>query len=330
MHFAISGSHRAFLGVSLTLILVLMMALVVGWRWHFKQLENRQVMVTMAEEAEAVRKSQAPVVNAQRVQVMTEREPVRTSVLLADERPRRYDEAAAAVPVPVEITALPLVNADSLFREAELCIESYQQAPIWQDRLLYVYEPERVRRLMEDFYETQHAVDPVVGAFLDKGRYRINDTEILIFSYRSSRLQDKLEIALRKNAAGKWVIDWESFVAYSERSFSALMQEKTIKPVLMRAMVKVDDYYNFEFTDSKAFLSLKLLAPDGDESVHAYCRRDSDMGRWLVNDLGEDAATSLTKGYSLWVAFPREAESNRCLNLVQIAAGRWLSVTAGR
>ena len=126
------------------------------------------------------------------------------------------------------------------------------------------------------------------------------------------------------------VIDWESFVAYCERSFSALSQEKPIRPVLMRGMAKIDDYYNYEFSDSKTYLSLKLDSADGDEAVHAFCRRDSEMGRWLINDLGADAASSLTKGYALWVAFPKDAQSNRCLNLVQIVAGRWLSVAPSR
>jgi hypothetical protein len=326
MHFAISGSHRAFLGVSLPLIVVLSLGLAIGWRWHFKQIENRRAMIAMAAEAEAKRKSQARPVNAQRVQVMTEREPERPSILLADERPQRYEETAATVPMPVDIEALPLLNAESLFREGELCIQKYLDAPTWRDRLLYVYEPDRMRRLMEDFYETQNAVDPLIGAAMDKGHYRINDTEVLIFSFRSPRALGKLEVALRKNDAGQWVIDWESFVAYSERSFAALKQEKPLRPVLMRGMAKIDDYYNYEFSDSKAYLSLKLESPEGDEAVHAFCRRDSEMGRWLINDLGADAASSLTKGYSLWVAFPKDAQSNRCLNLVQIAAGRWLSV----
>ena len=330
MHLAISGAPRGFWGVSLPRVVVRSLGWVSGWRWHFRRWETRRMMIAMAAEAEAARKSQARPVNAQRVQVMTEREPERPSILLADERPQRYEETAATVPLPVEIEALPLQNAESLFREAELCIQKYQEAPTWQDRLLYVYEPSRVRRLMEDFYETQHAVDPVIGAAMDKGRYRINDTEVLIFSYRSPRAQGKLEVALRKNDAGHWVIDWESFVAYCERSFSALSQEKPIRPVLMRGMAKIDDYYNYEFSDSKTYLSLKLDSADGEEAVHAFCRRDSEMGRWLINDLGADAASSLTKGYSLWVAFPKDAQSNRCLNLVQIAAGRWLSVAPRR
>lgn len=330
MHFAISGSHRAFLGVSLTLVLVLSLGLAIGWRWHFKQVENRRIMAELAQAAEVKRKSQARALNAQRVQVMTEREPEQPSLLLADERPLRYDETASLVPRPVEIEALPLINSESLFREAELCIQNYQETRSWQDRLIYVYEPERVKRLMEDFYETQHAVDPIIGALMDRGRYRINDVEVLIFSYRSQRATGKLEIALRKNTSGKWVIDWESFVGYSERSFTALMTEKPIRPVLMRVMVKIDDFYNYEFSDSKKYLSLKLQSAEGDYSLHAFCLRDSEMARWLHDDLGTDAATSLTKGYALWLAFPKDAESNKCLNLIQIAEGRWLSLSSRR
>ena len=283
-------------------------------------------MIAMASKAEAARKSQAASLNAQRLQAAKKMEPEVKSLLLADEKPLRYAESMAPVPSPVEIAALPLVDTESLVQEAELCIQKYLDAATWQDRALYVYDADRLQPLMEDFYVTQNAVDPVIGALIDKGRYRINDTELLIFSYRSQRVHGKLEIALLKNASGKWLIDWESFVGYSERSFSALKKEKPIRPVLMRGMVKIDDYYNHEFSDAKVYLSIIVESADGDEAINAFCRRDSEMARWLINDLGNDASTSLTKGYCLRVSFPKDAQSNRCLNLVQIAAGRWLSV----
>ena len=48
------------------------------------------------------------------------------------------------------------------------------------------------------------------------------------------------------------------------------------------------------------------------------------MGRWLLQDLGGRAEDSLTKGYTLWINYPNNTQSDRCVNLIQIPAGRWL------
>ncbi len=104
------------------------------------------------------------------------------------------------------------------------------------------------------------------------------------------------------------------------------MKAKSTKPVLIRALVKIDDYYSFEFDNSKEYLSLKINAADSEESIHAFCKRDSVIGNWIKEDLGDDPDSSLIKGYTLWVAYPPDAKSNACLNLVQVAAGRWLIV----
>lgn len=321
------ASHRAFLSASLTLMIVLVLALVVGWRWHFKVIENRSILLELAAKADALRKQQSPTsVNSVLVSPPGRSLPENPSLLLADARPARFDPKAPVVPDASMIETLPIANAGSVLAEAMLVIEKYTSTPNWQDRAMYVFEPDRVGKLMEDYYEIQHGVDPVMGALIDKSRYRIDGTEIVLITYRSARPDGKLEIALRKNSLGRLVIDWESFVGYSEKSLTDLMKTKSVKPVLVRAMVKLDDYFNYEFSNASELLSLKLSVPDSDGFINAYCKRDSIIGKWITEDLGDDPASSLVKGYTLWVAYPESAQSNRCLNLVQIAAGRWLIV----
>ncbi len=314
------------MGVSLTLMIVLLFILVVGWRWHFKVTGERRIYMAMISKAEALRKQQTMPGNAVVMTAPRNQMPEKPSMLLADARPLRFDASAPVVPERSVIESLPVINAGSILTEAALVIKKYTETPNWRDRLMYVHEPERVGKLMADFYDTQRGVDPVMGALMDQARYRINSTEIVLMTYRSARMEGKLEIALRKNENGRLALDWESFIGYSEKSFADLMRSKPPKPVLMRALVKIDDYYNFEFDNPKEYLSIKLNAADSEESIHAYCKRDSILGHWIIEDLGDDPATSLTKGYTLWVAYPPEAKSNSCVNLVQVAAGRWLIV----
>lgn len=313
------------MGASCTLVFVLMMGLIVGWRHHFKTVGQRQAVMELAAKAENARllkPQQQPnkVVVGAPGTIM----PEKASMLLGDAAPMKFDPGAQVVPERSVIEVLPMVNAGSVLSEASEVIRKYNETPNWQDRLKYVFEPERVRRLMEDYYEQQHGVDPVMGALMDQGRFRIDGTEIVLLTYRGARTDGKLEIALRRASGDRLVIDWESFVGYGEKSFAELIRSRPAKPVLIRALVKLDDYYNFEFSDSKKHLSLKLSAPDGESFVNAYCEHDSVMGRWLAEDIGIRPEDSLVKGYTLWVSYPENAQSDRCLNLTQIAAGRWL------
>ncbi len=249
--------------------------------------------------------------------------PETSSMLLGAAAPLKYDPGARLVPERSIIEVLPMANASTVLFEASQVIQKYNETPNWQDRLQYVFEPERVRKLMEDYYEHQRGVDPIMGALMDQGRFRIDGSEIVLLTYRGARTDGKLEIALRRTSGDRLVIDWESFVGYGETNFADLIRSRSPKPVLMRALVKLDDYYNFEFSDSKKHLSLKLSSPDGDSFVNAYCERDSVMGKWLAEDIGTRPGDSLTKGYTLWVSYPENAQSDRCLNLVQIV-GRML------
>ena len=314
------------MALSSTLLIVLGFVLVVGWRHHFRTLESRRMVTELNVRAEALRKQRTLPVNSVVVAAPGRQKPLKPSMLLADATPARFDAKAPLVPERSIIEVLPIINANSVLAEATQVIRKYMDTPNWRDRIIYVHEPQRVGKLMEDYYERQQSIDPVVGALMDQGRYRIDGTEIVLLTYRSARLEGKLEIALRQDPTGHLVIDWESLVGYSEISFKRLMETQTTTPKLIRAYVKLDDYYNYEFSDAKKYLSLKLTSSDNEDFLNAYCERDSIIGRWIVEDLGTEANSSLVKGYTIWVSYPPDAKSNRCLNLVQLAAGRWLIV----
>ncbi len=324
MHFAPPSSHRAFMGASWTLALLLIMGLVVGWRHHFKVTAHRRAVMEIAERSEKARQSESQKRPNTAVMAAPGTILPESSMLLGDVAPIKFDPSARLVPERSIIEVLPLVNASSVLSEASQLIQKYNETPNWQDRLKYVFEPERVRGLMEDYYEQQNGVDPVIGAPIDQGRFRINGTEVVVLTYRGARTDGKLEIALRRAGGDRLLIDWESFVGYGERTFAELTRSRPTEPVLIRALVELDDYYNFEFNDETKFISLKLSSPDGASYVNAYCERESDMGRWLSDDLGSGPDNSLIKGYSVWVSYPANAQSGRCLQLVQIPAGRWL------
>jgi|GEM_PF-683572 len=321
-----SNSHRTFIAVSGMLAIVLLFGLVVGWRWHFHALESRRALQELSAKTEARMQERIPSGGDVFISSPGAQMPESGSLLVSDSRPLEYLPDAPLVPARSVIEALPMVNAANTLVMANRLMRAYNETPDWRDRVKFVHDSTRVEKLMEDYYENQHAVDPVAGALIGQARYRIDGAEIVLFTYRSARPEGKLEVAMRKDATGKLLLDWESYVGYSEIAFPQIIADTSTKPVMVRALAKLDDYYNYEFSDRERYVSLKLTAADSDDSFHAYCEREGPIGIWLREDLGSSPQTSLTKGYTLWVAHPPAAQSPRALKIVQIAAGRWIIV----
>jgi hypothetical protein len=178
---------------------------------------------------------------------------------------------------------------------------------------------------MEDYYVVQSGVDPMPGKLLGKARYSIDGTEILYFSYSCSRPSGSLEIAMRRDQNGKFLIDWESLTGYGEMSFQDFRVQRPTKPVMLRSYVRLFEYYNFEFVDAKKYLCIKLTAETGESSIYAYCERGSSLAEWLEADLATTGPSGF-KGYTLQVSFPPNAQSNQCVRLDRVIASRWLII----
>lgn len=178
---------------------------------------------------------------------------------------------------------------------------------------------------MEDYYEHQKGKDPTPSSLKAKARYQIDGVEILYFSYDSSRPLGSLEVAMMRGEDGRFLIDWESLVGYGEKSFAELREERPAKPVMLRAYVRLFEYYNYDFADSHRYLCVKMISENGENSIYGFCERSSDLGRWLERDLARTGPSEM-KGYTMRVSFPANARSNHCVNLDNVIASRWITL----
>ena len=324
------------MGVCITLCVILSLTLYVGWRWYFDSLANRNTLLELAEKAEK-RVQDLENLGISFEAATTEAAPVHASALpkilaSGDEDPKTTATPANSSsqqdsPYPAEsrISELPLKESSDEVVQAMAVLDQYWKTESWQGRLPLVSHSERVADLMKDYYENQGAKDPVPGDLISKARYDIDGTEILYFSYSCSRPTGSLEIAMLRGPQGKFLIDWESLTGYGEVSFQEFRSKRPSKPVLMRAYVRLFEYYNFEYSDSKKYLCIKLMSENGDNSVYAYCERGTKLSRWIETDLASTGPTGF-KGYTMLISFPPNAQSNQCVNLDKLVAQRWLQV----
>ena len=316
------------MSVASTICVILLLVLLGGWRWYFDSVKARNMMLEKARihesrireleklglDAEAGILPDVPV-NASMAQVSLQG-TVPNSVTPGS-------VSAGPVPHAGSIKELPLQDKAEDFIEAVATLEWYWRATNTRERLPFVYDAPRVGPLMQEYYERQGETDPDHTELKQQSRLILDGEEILYFSYASSRPTGLCEIAMRRNAKGRFVVDWESLAGYSEQSFAEIRETRPTDPVQVRAYVRLFEYYNYEFGDSRRYLCVKMLAVNGVDTLYGYAERDSEVGAWLSSQLvgTKDGAIS---GATLKVAFPAEPQSNQCVKIVQVVCARWL------
>lgn len=325
------GSHRAFMGVSITFSVCLALVLAVGWRWYFEEVNKRNTLISMAQKAESrARGLENLGLTVESAKTLEDPKPTVSpapSVSLTEATPTVTTPAASGVlhPEASVIRELPLMETGDDVTQALALLEQYWKTPAWKDRVPMVRDGGRVSALMKDYYEVQGGADPQPGAMSGKARYMIDGTEILYFSFSSNRPTSSLEVAMLRGPEGKFLVDWESLIGYSEMSFLEFRTRKPIKPVMLRAYVRQFDYYNFEFSDATKYLCVKLSSENGESSIYAYAQRGTELARWLETDLATTGPNGY-KGYTLQVSFPPDAQSNQCVILDKVTNSRWLTL----
>lgn len=76
-------------------------------------------------------------------------------------------------------------------------------------------------------------------------------------------------------------VDWESWVGWSEMPWDKLIESRPTRPVLVRAMLRWVDYYNFSFADDSIWRSYRLISPDGEHTLYGYVERNSLLDQRL-------------------------------------------------
>lgn len=223
--------------------------------------------------------------------------------------------------------------------EAQAVLTKYLQAASWRDRLPFVFEPERVEPLMQEQYEKRQQPDPERGPLVATALITAGTSQVINLQFACSTRPDcGLRANFHRTRAGKLLLDWESWVAWSERSWPQLKQERSQAEVVMRAIASESDYYNYEFAEKWRWLAVKLRSPDGLYNVTGYVDRASVLGVAMANLIGVPLPSALPEGtpmpplklpgskalVTVRLSFPSHAQSDHCVNLHSLLADRWM------
>lgn len=188
-----------------------------------------------------------------------------------------------------------------------------------EERLQWVSDAERVRPLMEQYYGGD-AIEAEGFETLDWAQV----------SYRKGLMVTTVQtgdfslspIAILMTEENQFVVDWESWSGYGEKSPEEMKKEKPKEPIMLRVLISPGRHYYYDFKDDKQWRAYRLEFRTSDEVFLGYVRRGSELeGRLpeLRNELERSAVR-------VKVVYPPDAKSGDQVEIVDFVGNGWLDV----
>ena len=129
-----------------------------------------------------------------------------------------------------------------------------------------------------------------------------------------------------KKEAGRFRVDWDSWVGYSEVPWEEMPVERPTAPFLIRAYVLPVEYYNFQFTDEKKWVCYSLQSPDRERNLYGYVERLSVKQSMLENFESQDRELA----YLLRVRYPAQPTGKDQVIIDEVLDAGWISDRTNR
>lgn len=219
---------------------------------------------------------------------------------------------------------------DPVLAEAQQLLGYYFAAKSLPEKSALVLHGDLTLEKMKRFYSVPDNTDPVLDRPLGGMFITANKAQIAQLEFDSaSRVGGKVTVYFHRAKGGSLLLDWESFVGYSDMNWQEYAEKRPQTSNWLRAVADAGDYYNYEFADDKHFLCVRLTSPDGNQRMHGYVPRGSALGFMLAKRLNyEEFSVTGRRTSSIKVivetTFPFNAKSGQCVNIREMRTDRWL------
>ena len=160
-------------------------------------------------------------------------------------------------------------------------VESFLKAPSLQERVKYVRQQELWGPRMREYY-VRYGDGPVRFDRVEAPDNAAQSETDFTFSVV---LQDgqRRSIKAGKSNTGDFLVDWASFVIYSEMDWDKFRSRRPMDLITFRVLAMPSDYFKNGFSDSKNLICLKLANPLNSAKLplYAYADRNGAVGRSL-------------------------------------------------
>ncbi len=225
----------------------------------------------------------------------------------------------SAAPALPPQAALEAASAQEYGDEVWSVMTGFCGAATLEEAIRFVRQPERVGPLMKAYYTEEKSWKPFIpnkrpdlAEFQTHQGFVVFNLEMPDFEQRS--------VAFEKMRDG-FKFDWESFVAYSEMTWSDLRAQKPVKPVLMRVVMARSDYNNIDFPDPAKHRAYTIRDRSGEEMLYAYIPVNTDLER----KVNEEMMNAPSLHAMVRVRFLEDAKSNNQVLVTDYVERGWVA-----
>lgn len=212
---------------------------------------------------------------------------------------------ASAPPTTTPVVASPGSTTDPAeeSRQAGEAARRFMAAATIDERAALVRHPEVTKARMEAWYSAANPLKPQATVEFDdrSSDQTIDGTNFIILKMLLADRPKGQWIAVEKRPGGEYLVDWESFASWSEPRWPEFLSTEPTGAHDFRVVVKIDNYFNFGYTDPQQWFCYSLTDPENWASCWGYCPIDSESGMKLNRMIrrqrqeGEDQIRAILK-----------------------------------
>ena len=209
-----------------------------------------------------------------------------------------------------------LIEPATFQLKAEPLARRLVEARSVSEMLPLVRDPELTAPRMRDWYG-RHGFD---GLKINRFSYR-NETSFLgSMASVSIMMSDFVKREMVFVADGDTLlIDWESWVGWSELPWSEFMEKRPASPKLFRVKAQLGNYFNYGFQEHSNWRCYEFESPDGEHLLFAYGEIGSEADNKLAGVEQRDK-----RALTVRLRYPENAPAANQVIIDEVLADRWV------
>jgi len=216
-------------------------------------------------------------------------------------------------------------NAAHLIDQMEATLRKFHSATTINSLAALVRHPERVRPLMEEYYDEKPIPISRLRSISSMTPLTLNNrADFWLATVKLSGDISK-NIIMQITDNGEALIDWETYVCYQPMDWTDYVNHHPAGTTMdFRVYARLDNFFSHEFNNPTQWLCYQLNAQGSDEFLYGYVDATSETAREMLIAMSRKSSDAASLILQLYI--PEHLESKRGVIINKVVCDDWLFV----